>query len=117
MAEESEDEFRISIAGAQEKTALLWTDDGWHRPIGPTPTTHIFKLPIGKIEHSGMDLSESCETARIIVVEMMEAVEEVIARVEAQIPDGFPDAVATPILAGMCKQRDQYAGGLEKFHM
>ncbi len=298
MAEEGEDEFRISIAGAQEKTALLWTDDGWHRPIGPTPTTHIFKLPIGKIEHSGMNLSESCENewlclkiaeafglpvchtevvtfdemkalvverfdrrqgdgwimrlpqedmcqalgvspnikyesdggpgikaimrlllqsreakhdralffksqvlfwllaaidghaknfsvfiepegrfrmtplydimsahpllankqmqakkikmamalsgknrhyhwhtirprhflstarqagfneqaARILVVEMMDAVEEVIAHVEAQIPDGFPDAVATPILAGMCKQRDRYAGGLEKFH-
>ena len=54
-------DFRISIAGAQEKTALLWKDDTWHRPVGTTPTTHIFKLPIGKIEHSGMDLSESCE--------------------------------------------------------
>ena len=54
-------EFRISIAGAQEKTALLWKDNAWHRPLGATPTTHIFKLPIGKIEHSGMDLSESCE--------------------------------------------------------
>ena len=61
MAEDDGDEFRISIAGAQEKTALLWKDNAWHRPIGATPTTHIFKLPIGKIEHSGMDLSESCE--------------------------------------------------------
>ena len=61
MAEEDGEEFRISIAGAQEKTALLWKDNGWHRPLGATPTTHIFKLPIGKIEHSGMDLSESCE--------------------------------------------------------
>jgi len=63
MREESgEDEvFRISIAGAQEKTALLWKDGNWHRPVGPTPTTHILKLPIGQIEHSAMDLSESCE--------------------------------------------------------
>lgn len=61
MAEEDGEEFRISIAGAQEKTALLWKDASWHRPLGTTPTTHIFKLPIGKIEHSGMDLSESCE--------------------------------------------------------
>ncbi len=61
MGEEDGDEFRISIAGAQEKTALLWKDDAWHRPRGTTPTTHIFKLPIGKIEHTGMDLSESCE--------------------------------------------------------
>lgn len=61
MAEESGEEFRISIAGAQEKTALLWKDDVWHRPLGATPTTHMFKLPIGKIEHSGMDLRQSCE--------------------------------------------------------
>jgi serine/threonine-protein kinase HipA len=61
MVEEYGDEFRISIAGAQEKTALLWKENAWNRPLGATPTTHIFKLPIGKIEYSGMDLSESCE--------------------------------------------------------
>lgn len=61
MAQDEGEDFRISIAGAQEKTALLWKEEAWHRPIGTTPTTHIFKLPIGKIEHSGMDLSESCE--------------------------------------------------------
>jgi serine/threonine-protein kinase HipA len=61
MEEGEGEEFRISIAGAQEKTALLWKDDCWNRPIGTTPTTHIIKLPIGKIEHSGMDLSDSCE--------------------------------------------------------
>lgn len=54
-------DFRISIAGAQEKTALLRHDGQWHRPINTTPTTHIFKLPIGKIEHSGIDLSDSVE--------------------------------------------------------
>jgi serine/threonine-protein kinase HipA len=56
-----DNEFRISLAGAQEKTALLWHDRQWQRPIGATPTTHIFKLPIGKIEHSGIDLSDSVE--------------------------------------------------------
>ncbi|MES9857358.1 MAG: type II toxin-antitoxin system HipA family toxin [Sedimenticola sp.] len=61
MHEEYGDDFRISIAGAQEKTALLWKDNAWHRPLGTTPTTHILKLPMGVIEHSGMDLSESCE--------------------------------------------------------
>lgn len=61
MSEDEGEHFRISIAGAQEKTALLWKDNVWQRPIGATPTTHIFKLPIGKIEHSGMGLSESCE--------------------------------------------------------
>jgi serine/threonine-protein kinase HipA len=54
-------DFRISIAGAQEKTALLYHEDKWLRPSGATPTTHIFKLPIGIIEHAGIDLSESVE--------------------------------------------------------
>lgn len=41
------DDFRISIAGVQEKTALLRIGAQWHRPIGATPTTHILKLPMG----------------------------------------------------------------------
>lgn len=61
MAADEADDFRISLAGAQEKTALLWHEGAWHRPIGPTPTTHILKLPIGVVEHSGMDLRDSCE--------------------------------------------------------
>lgn len=44
-----EPEFRISIAGAQDKTALLWHDGRWCRPLGATPTTHLFKLPLGLI--------------------------------------------------------------------
>jgi len=43
------DEFRISIAGAQDKTALLRHRGRWHRPLNATPTTHIFKLPLGLI--------------------------------------------------------------------
>ena len=54
-------DFRISIAGAQEKTALLWYQGKWQRPLGSTPTSHIFKLPIGMIEQNNIDLSESCE--------------------------------------------------------
>ena len=57
----ADDDFRISIAGAQEKTALLKRDNQWHLPQGTTPTSHIFKLPIGQIEHSGLDLSDSVE--------------------------------------------------------
>jgi serine/threonine-protein kinase HipA len=41
------EDFRISIAGVQEKTALLRVGDQWHRPVGTTPTTHILKLPMG----------------------------------------------------------------------
>lgn len=60
MTDNSE-EFRISIAGAQEKTALLYWNGNWNRPLGTTPTTHIFKLPIGYIQHQQIDLSDSCE--------------------------------------------------------
>ncbi len=54
-------EFRISIAGAQEKSAFLYQENKWCRPLGDTPTTHIFKLPIGYIQHQQLDLSDSCE--------------------------------------------------------
>jgi serine/threonine-protein kinase HipA len=57
---EEDDEFRISIAGAQEKTALLLRHNRWHRPRGATPTSHILKLPLG-IAPSGIDLSTSIE--------------------------------------------------------
>lgn len=55
-----EEDFRISIAGAQEKTALLRYEGAWHVPRGATPTTHIFKLPIGPAQ-GGIDLSDSVE--------------------------------------------------------
>jgi serine/threonine-protein kinase HipA len=56
-------EFRISVAGAQEKTALLRFDGQWFRPIGTTPTTHILKPQLGQIPTStGMiDLSDSVD--------------------------------------------------------
>ncbi|NRA54481.1 MAG: type II toxin-antitoxin system HipA family toxin [Gammaproteobacteria bacterium] len=57
------DDFRISIAGAQEKTALLNLNDQWYLPTGSTPTTHILKLPIGTIvSHSHtLDMTDSVE--------------------------------------------------------
>jgi len=59
--EEGDDEaFRISLAGAQEKTALLKQEGVWCRPTGATPTTHIFKLPMG-VSPRGIDLSTSVE--------------------------------------------------------
>jgi len=53
--------FRISLAGAQEKTAFLFHDGRWHRPLESTPTTHIFKRPLGRIGLEGIDLSTSLE--------------------------------------------------------
>jgi HipA N-terminal domain len=55
-----DDDFRISIAGAQEKTALLWDGRRWCKPVGTTPTTHIFKPQIGELPN-GIDLSNSVE--------------------------------------------------------
>ncbi|MBL8518741.1 MAG: type II toxin-antitoxin system HipA family toxin [Betaproteobacteria bacterium] len=56
----NEDAFRISIAGMQEKTALIWHRDRWHMPKGATPTTHILKLPLGLLPQ-GVDLGTSVE--------------------------------------------------------
>lgn len=55
-----DDDFRISIAGAQEKTALLRIDGQWIKPHGTTPTTHLFKTQIGKLPN-GIDFSNSVE--------------------------------------------------------
>jgi serine/threonine-protein kinase HipA len=55
-----DDAFRISVAGAQEKTALLWHKGRWFKPAGTTPTTHIFKPQIGALPN-GIDLSNSVE--------------------------------------------------------
>ena len=58
-----EQEFRISVAGAQEKTALLRIDGKWHRPAGVTPTTYILKPELGQIPSAdGMiDMSNSVD--------------------------------------------------------
>lgn len=56
-----DDDFRISIAGAQEKTALLLNDGQWYLPRASTPTTHIFKLPLGLIGGMKLDMRDSVE--------------------------------------------------------
>nr|WP_314624024.1 type II toxin-antitoxin system HipA family toxin [uncultured Noviherbaspirillum sp.] len=57
----AEDALRISLAGAQEKTAFLYHEGGWHLPQGATPTTHIFKLPMGEVGLVRADFSTSVE--------------------------------------------------------
>lgn len=56
-----EDPFRISLAGAQEKTALTFHRGRFCVPIASTPTTHIFKLPLGVVGRRGLDLRTSLE--------------------------------------------------------
>ncbi len=59
----------ISVAGAQEKTALLRIGNDWCIPKGITPTTHIIKLPIGEIRqpNATLDLSQSVDNEDITV--------------------------------------------------
>lgn len=60
---DADGDFRISLAGAQEKTALLFHEGRWIRPHGTTPTTHIIKPQIGHVNTAGgvVDLSNSVE--------------------------------------------------------
>ncbi|MDC0980281.1 type II toxin-antitoxin system HipA family toxin [Bdellovibrionales bacterium] len=55
-----DDDFRISIAGNQKKTAFLKKHGKWLRPYGTTPTTHIFKPAMGLFKN-GLDMSLSVE--------------------------------------------------------
>ena len=57
---ERDKDFRISIAGEQEKTALLKIRNSWYRPKGAVPTSHIFKRSMGKLPN-GIDMSESVQ--------------------------------------------------------
>jgi serine/threonine-protein kinase HipA len=56
-----DEDFRISIAGAQEKTAILSMGGAWFRPHGATPTTHILKLPLGTVGNFRGDFRDSVE--------------------------------------------------------
>ncbi|MDD5335469.1 MAG: type II toxin-antitoxin system HipA family toxin [Rhodoferax sp.] len=60
-AQDDDEGFRISIAGAQEKTALLRIGKTWCKPKGATPTTHILKPSIGLTPGRNLDLRLSVE--------------------------------------------------------
>lgn len=61
LGQRDDEDFRISIAGAQEKTALMQREGKWFRPLNATPTTHIFKLPLGRVGNMQADMKESIE--------------------------------------------------------
>ncbi|MCV3241791.1 type II toxin-antitoxin system HipA family toxin [Mesorhizobium sp. ZC-5] len=68
---DDDEDFRISIAGAQEKTALLRQDGCWFKPVGTTATTHILKPQIGQLPN-GIDLSNSVEN-EYLCLKLLEA--------------------------------------------
>nr|WP_249306412.1 HipA N-terminal domain-containing protein [Rhodobacter capsulatus] len=62
LARGADDDFRISIAGAQEKTAYLRVGAHWAKPRGITPTSHIFKTPTSILPGpDAIDRSDSVE--------------------------------------------------------
>jgi serine/threonine-protein kinase HipA len=61
LGQRGDEDLRLSIAGAQEKTALLRMGRRWYRPHGATPTTHILKLPLGLVGNMRADMSTSIE--------------------------------------------------------
>lgn len=77
--------FRISLAGAQEKTALLFKDGAWWAPTGTTPTTHILKPQIGPA--NGVDLSQSVEN-EYLCMKLTKAIGLPVADVEIADFDG-----------------------------
>lgn len=84
LGPEEQDEFRISLAGAQEKTALLHMAGRWFRPRQSTPTTHILKLPLGVIGNFRGDFSDSVENewlcARLLQALGLPAAESALGR-------------------------------------
>lgn len=81
-----DEEFRISLAGAQEKTALLYWKDRWHVPHGATATTHILKPQIGRLDN-GIDLSQSVENEHLCL-KIMAALELPSAHTEIHTFEG-----------------------------
>jgi serine/threonine-protein kinase HipA len=80
---EEEQDCRISVAGAQERTALLNINHQWCLPLNSTPTSHIIKLPIGKIQsHSySLDMSDSVENEYLCIL-LLQAFGLTVARCE-----------------------------------
>jgi serine/threonine-protein kinase HipA len=75
-------EFRISVAGAQEKTALLKHNGQWIKPRGTTPTTHLLKRQMGTLPN-GMNLSNSVEN-EYYCLKLLEAFSLPVAEVEIE---------------------------------
>jgi serine/threonine-protein kinase HipA len=75
--------FCISVAGAQEKTALLWHRQKWWKPARTTPTTHILKPQIGTLP-SGLDLSNSVEN-KYYCLKLLASFGLPVARAEIQM--------------------------------
>ena len=84
----NEDDFRISIAGVQEKTAFLRINNQWQLPHGPTPTSHIFKPAMKEGPH-GADFSDTPWNEWLCLV-LCHALGLATANAQVQFFDGKP---------------------------
>ena len=89
MLDDAQD-FRISLAGAQEKTALLFHQGHWCLPHNATPTTHIIKLPIGEIRSHDrvIDMTHSVEN-EYLCLKIAKAFGFETANCQMIMPDGI----------------------------
>ncbi|ELM8881501.1 HipA N-terminal domain-containing protein [Escherichia coli] len=107
-----ENDFRISVAGAQEKTALLRIGNDWCIPKGITPTTHIIKLPIGEIKGKKTAIDKiyprhflaTAKVLRFPEVQMHEILSDfarmipaALDNVKTSLPTDFPENVVTAV--------------------
>lgn len=60
--------LRLSLAGAQSKTALTWANGCWNIPCGTTPTTHIVKLPMGAVGMPSVPFDSSVDNEHVCAV-------------------------------------------------
>ncbi len=65
-------DLRLSLAGAQSKTALTKVGDQWCMPRGTTPTTHILKLPMGEVGMPPVPFDDSVDNEHVCGVLMQE---------------------------------------------
>lgn len=80
-------DFRLSLAGAQEKTALLKYGGSWRMPQGATPTTHILKLPLGIVGNQRTTLRDSVDN-EWVCSKILEAMGFPVAATEMEVFEG-----------------------------
>lgn len=88
-----EEDFRISLAGMQEKMALYRENGKWYLPHGANPTTHIIKPPIGTL-NSKIDLGLSVEN-EWLCLKICSLYELPVAEAEIIFFDGIKTLVVT----------------------
>ncbi|OXX69848.1 type II toxin-antitoxin system HipA family toxin [Vibrio sp. V03_P4A6T147] len=83
-------DFRITISGAQEKTALVKIKNDWFLPSLDYPSTHILKFPIGFIQQPAatLDMTGSVEN-EYFCIKLAEAMGFQVPKIEILEVEGM----------------------------